>query len=60
MFDSDNVFNKVMEPDELEDKFTIIQCCTDDRYRPILQKICEYTSLTTYEKKMLNAINTME
>ena len=48
MFDSDDVFNKVIEPDELEDRFTIVQCCTNDMYRPILQKICEYTSLATY------------
>lgn len=57
MFDSDDVFQKVFVP--MSGCFTIIQCCTDDKYRDTLQKVCECVSLETYYEKMLNNIRSL-
>jgi len=59
MFDSDDVFQKVFEPQELSNCFTIIQCCTDEKYRDTLQKVCECVSLETYHERILNNIRSL-
>lgn len=59
MFDSNDVFQKVFIPQERSSCYTIIQCCTDERYRDTLQKVCECISLETYHERMLNNIRSL-
>ena len=59
MFDSDDVFQKVFIPQGLSSCVTIIQCCSDGKYRDTLQKVCECVSLETYHERMLNNIRSL-
>lgn len=58
MFDSNDVFQNVFMSMS-GGCYTIIQCCTDDKYRDTLQKVCECVSLETYHERILNNIRSL-
>lgn len=55
-FDSIDTFNEVYNPEEINNRYVIVQCVSDRKYLNTLQRICETVSLGAYIDKNMEML----
>lgn len=55
-FDSIETFNEVYNPEEINNRYVIVQCVSNRKYLNTLQRICETVSLGAYIDKNIEIL----
>lgn len=55
-FDSVETFNEIYNPEELNNRYVIIQYVSDKKYLNTLQRVCETVSLGVYIDKNMEIL----